>query len=110
MTLSNIAGVMATADQDRFARTLFRATRGNTFTEFQQIPEALIDEEGKPSYRAIFVVYFQGGLTSAMSDKIKRICLAYGVRTYPWPGSVDTAFRRQGELESVIQDKQRVLD
>ena len=33
---SSIAGVIHQEEQDRFARMLFRATRGNTFTHFQQ--------------------------------------------------------------------------
>merc|ERR1719199_1985784 len=40
---SNIAGVILQEDQDRFSRMLFRATRGNTFTNFQQIFEPMID-------------------------------------------------------------------
>ena len=34
---SSIAGVIHQEEQDRFARMLFRATRGNTFTHFQPL-------------------------------------------------------------------------
>merc|ERR1719456_1933654 len=57
---NNVAGVVAQTEQDRFARTLFRATRGNTFTHFQQIPEPLREPKtGKEIHKSVFVVYYQ---------------------------------------------------
>merc|ERR1719487_1057047 len=79
MMFSNIAGVVLQSEQDRFARTLFRATRGNTFTHFQPISEPVKDPKtGKEVLKSVFVVYYQdnrllGGGASAMSDKIKKI-------------------------------------
>merc|ERR1719160_1551008 len=60
MMFSNIAGVVLQSEQDRFARTLFRATRGNTFTHFQPISESLKDPKtGKDVLKSVFVVYYQ---------------------------------------------------
>merc|ERR1719473_2717 len=57
---SNIAGVIEQAEQDRFARALFRATRGNTFTHFQPIYEPMKDpKSGKSVIKSVFVIYFQ---------------------------------------------------
>merc|ERR1719443_1488095 len=70
---SNIAGVIPQEEQDRFARALFRATRGNTFTHFQQIFEPMQDPKtGKSVHKSVFVIYFQesrvGASTSAMGE------------------------------------------
>ena len=86
---SNIAGVIAQADQDRFARHLHRATRGNTFINFQQIFEPMKDPKtGREMHKSVFVIYFQdhraGSSISAMCEKITKICTAYGVNTYRW--------------------------
>jgi hypothetical protein len=44
MVFSNLAGVLLTADKERFARTVFRATRGNTYTQFKDIEDPLREE------------------------------------------------------------------
>jgi V-type H+-transporting ATPase subunit a len=103
MTFSNIAGVVLQSEQDRFARTLFRATRGNTFTHFQPISEAVKDPKtGKDALKSVFVVYYQdnrgGGTVSAMADKIKKIAASFGVSTYPWPADREEAERRKAGL------------
>jgi len=115
MMFNKIAGVIAQADQDRFARTIFRATRGNTYTHFAQIPEELKDAKtGKDIAKSVFVVYYQdnglGGQTSAMSDKIKKLCVAFGVSQYRWPASRDEAEQRRQELGTVVADKVKALD
>merc|ERR1719162_2049636 len=75
---SNIAGVIPQDEQDRFSRALFRATRGNTFTHFQQIFEPMQDpKSGKPVSKSVFVIYFQDharSATSAMNEKIQKVC------------------------------------
>jgi V-type H+-transporting ATPase subunit a len=74
---NNIAGVIPQEDQQRFARTLFRATRGNTFTHFQQIGEPMMDpRSGKPVQKSVFVVYYQDSRgrsdVSAMAQRSRR--------------------------------------
>jgi hypothetical protein len=57
---SSVAGVIAQADQARFARFLFRATHGNTFTYFEEIPDELIDPKtGRMTKKCVFIIYFQ---------------------------------------------------
>jgi len=111
---SNIAGVIPQADQDRFARTLFRATRGNTFTHFQQIFEPMQDPKtGREVHKSVFVVYFQdhrmGQSASAMSEKITKICASYGVNTYRWPASREAAEEMQKTLQTQVEDQERLL-
>jgi len=113
-SFSNIAGVIPQADQDRFARALFRASRGNTFTHFQLIPELLQDPKtGKEVSKAAFVIYFQdlrtAGSTSAMSERIQKMCSSFGVNTYAWPRSYEEAQTRLATLASQVEDQEQLL-
>merc|ERR1719191_803355 len=114
MMFSNIAGVVLQSEQERFARTLFRATRGNTFTHFQPIGEPIKDAKtGKDVFKSVFVVYYQdnrlGGGASAMADKIKKICQSFGVCLYTWPANREEAERRTAYLTQTLQDKERAV-
>ncbi|EEQ99544.1 vacuolar proton translocating ATPase 116 kD subunit A isoform, putative [Perkinsus marinus ATCC 50983] len=101
MQFSNIAGVVKMEDQESFARTVFRATRGNTFTQFTEIPD---------TRKSVFVIYFQGAAANSyMSAKLHRICGAVGVHLYQWPATHDEARVRINELQSIIADKTHAL-
>jgi V-type H+-transporting ATPase subunit a len=112
---SNIAGVIPQSEQDRFARSLFRATRGNTFTHFQQIFEPMQDPKtGKAVAKAVFVIYFQDHrgssmAQSAMAERVHKICQSFGVNTYPWPGSAQAAEQRRQQLHAQVADEDRLL-
>jgi len=111
---SHIAGVLSAEDQQRFARFLFRATRGNSFCNFQDIPEQLVDPStGKKGRRSVFVIYFQDARvskgSSAMYSRIERACLQFGVNVYSWPGSGDEARKKLKELGDSASEKDRAL-
>ena len=107
---SNIAGVILQQDQERFARTMFRATRGNAFTEFHNIPEPLRDSAtGQEVLKSVFVVYYQGNRTSAMSSKITRICLSFNSSIYTWPKSEQEAIDQIQQADSMMEDKRAAL-
>mmetsp|Transcript_34767 Transcript_34767/g.62660 ORF Transcript_34767/g.62660 Transcript_34767/m.62660 type:complete len:830 (+) Transcript_34767:176-2665(+) len=110
---SNVAGVIPQAEQDRFARALFRATRGNTFTHFQQIHDPMQDPKtGNPVHKSVFVIYFQDharSVASAMSEKINKICSSFGVNTYRWPSSPAAADEHFNHLRATVEDQQRLL-
>eukprot|EP00403_Amphidinium_massartii_P048627 CAMPEP_0178465122 /NCGR_PEP_ID=MMETSP0689_2-20121128/51194_1 /TAXON_ID=160604 /ORGANISM="Amphidinium massartii, Strain CS-259" /LENGTH=826 /DNA_ID=CAMNT_0020092043 /DNA_START=135 /DNA_END=2616 /DNA_ORIENTATION=+ len=109
---STVAGVLLQDEQDRFARTLFRATRGNTFTHFQPIYEPMMDPvTGKEQKKSVFVVYYQdSGLSvSAMSDKIRKLCAAFGVNMYEWPASHDTCREMQETLKRTCMEVDTLL-
>ena len=108
MEFSNICGVVAREDQDRFARTVFRASRGNTFTHFQEIPE-LLNCGGKQVEKSVFVIYFQGGHSTSLYEKILKICSSFSVSFYDWPLTRSEAQRRMTALEVVIADKKATL-
>jgi len=102
--ISNIAGVVGRQDQLRLSRALFRMSRGNTFTSFHSISDPIPDEQGKPTLRSVFVVYFQGGASSVMSEKVKNICSAYGGRLYAWQTTAADAEARFRELNDQLAD------
>jgi V-type H+-transporting ATPase subunit a len=109
-SFSNIAGVLPQSDQDRFARTIFRASRGNAFTYFQAIPSPLKDPKtNKDVSKTVFVIYFQDmkSSTSAMCDKIKKICQAFGVNIYRWPTDKADAEKRRAYIDGLISDKSK---
>mmetsp|Transcript_23400 Transcript_23400/g.54005 ORF Transcript_23400/g.54005 Transcript_23400/m.54005 type:complete len:845 (-) Transcript_23400:108-2642(-) len=111
---STLAGVLLQEEQDRFARTLFRATRGNTFTHFQPIHEPMMDPvTGKEQRKSVFVVYYQdhqsGSTQSAMSEKIRRICSTFGVNMYEWPSSHDACREMQGTLKCSLEEVDQLL-
>ena len=104
---SNLAGVILQADQDRFARTIFRATRGNAFTEFHPIPELLHHNDGSV-LKSVFLIYFQGG--EAMSGKVSRICASFSASIYAWPKSERAANEQIANAEEMISEKKTALE
>lgn len=108
MEFGNICGVIAREDHDRFARTIFRASRGNTFTHFEEIPE-LLNSGGKQVEKSVFVIYFQGGHSTSLYDKILKICSSFSVSFYDWPLTRSEAQKRMTSLEVVIADKKATL-
>lgn len=113
MGFSNVAGVLVADDQEKFARTIFRATRGNAFTHFESIDSEILDiKTGKAIQKVVFVIYFQAGtgLQSALRDKILRICQAYSANLYDWPKSSTDAGIQISRLDVVIQDKAKALE
>lgn len=107
----SVAGVLLAEDQEKFARTVFRATRGNAFTHFESMDEEIMDTKtGKPVRKTVFVAYFQStGESSALKAKLLRICQAFNVNVYDWPRSQSEARQKMNELEGLISDKQRGL-
>ncbi|CEM34423.1 unnamed protein product [Vitrella brassicaformis CCMP3155] len=108
---NNVAGVILLADQERFARTLFRASRGNTYVSFTPIAEKLVDaKSGKEVAKSVFIVYFLGSTTSAMFEKIKKICAAFGVSMYTIPGSIMELQRELNETALNLEETSKALE
>ena len=106
----NIAGVILQSDQERFGRTIFRATRGNALCEFHMIPEALRDSvSGNDVMKAVFVIYHQGGQGSAMYSKISRICQSFGASLYSYPRSETEALDQVTQADQLMEDKRSAM-
>jgi V-type H+-transporting ATPase subunit a len=110
---SNVAGVIPQDEQDRFARALFRATRGNTFVHFQEIQEPMQDpKSGKALQKSVFVIYFQDQRSqalSAMADRVTKICHCSSVNIYAWPATAEAAETRQAQLQAQVLDQELLL-
>eukprot|EP00397_Hematodinium_sp_SG-2012_P010818 GEMP01010944.1.p1 GENE.GEMP01010944.1~~GEMP01010944.1.p1 ORF type:complete len:857 (+),score=174.05 GEMP01010944.1:263-2833(+) len=111
-SFNQLAGVVPATDQARFARFLFRVTRGNSFTNFHEIPEPLIDPQTQKELRKnVFVVYYQGTRSgsSAMEQKIRRACNQFGANLYPWITSRGEAEKTVYELNMQAEEKNKAL-
>jgi len=110
MTFSNVAGVCLASDAQRIARQVFRVTRGNTYTIFEIIPEEFWDSKSeKHVKKAVFSIYFQGAVSSAMGERVQRICQASGATLHEWATSGADAERRLNAVESSIADKKNAM-
>lgn len=110
LQFSNLAGVIDEEDKLRFERTLFRMTRGNTYTHFQPIPDPLYDQaSGKHVLKTVFVVYFQGGINTAMRNKVHKICVAFGAYLCNWPSGIEKARAALGRIESTVVEQKKAL-
>jgi len=58
MTFSNIAGVLAVEDKNRFERMLFRATRGNCYVRFSALSARAVDANGNNTLQLIYIYYY----------------------------------------------------
>jgi len=114
-TFSHIAGVIAMQDQNRFARFLFRATRGNTFTHYDQIATPLIDPEtNKKVEKSIFVVYYQDARLSqvegsAMHKRIMQTCKMFDVNIYPWVSTQEEIGSKMKAITELLAEKDKAL-
>jgi V-type H+-transporting ATPase subunit a len=79
MSFSNISGVLSTIDKSRFERMLFRATRGNCYVRFSELPKEALDADGKTIEKSCFVVFYK---SKTLDIKIGRICDAFGASRF----------------------------
>ena len=79
MSFSNISGVINVTDKARFERMLFRATRGNCYIRFAEVPRDALDAEGNAIDKSCFVIFYK---STALDLKITRICDAFGASRY----------------------------
>eukprot|EP00947_MAST-08B_sp_MAST-8B-sp1_P001035 g1035.t1 len=78
-----IAGVIADEDKERFKRAAYRVTRGNFLPEFMEIEAPIFDPDtNKEVHKSVFVVIYQDDEIEA---KLRRLCDAFGARTYDVP-------------------------
>ena len=107
---SNMAGVIFSVDKERFARTIFRATRGNTFCDFSEISEPLKDPKtGQPQSKVVFLVFYQGRGDSAISGKIQKIAQSFSAHIYAWPRDRRHAEDRVRVLGEILTDKAQAI-
>jgi V-type H+-transporting ATPase subunit a len=114
--LNGVAGVVAEDEKIRFARALFNATRGTTFTHFQAIDEPLVDPKtGMKTKKQVFVVFFQGSHDkkvdeSAMMGKIRKVCGVFGINMYNWPQDRDEAWKLTQEKTGKLEQQNVIVN
>merc|ERR1719247_2633826 len=107
MMFSNVAGTCPASDVQRIARQVFRATRGNTYTIHETIDHQFWDPKTeKFIQKAVFSIYFQGGASSSMHDKVLKLCQGAGCTMFSWADSRADAERRLADTLSQISEKQ----
>lgn len=105
--LSYFAGVIPKTRVQTFERVLFRATRGNCFVRFAEIPEPLIDPQTSESIvKCAFMVFFSG---TEVKAKVSKICSAFAANLYNFPETFEeqnrafhTCVERLADLDTVI--------
>ena len=76
VNLSFIAGVIPAKDQPNMERQIFRQTRGNALTYFDQF-------ENAAGMRAAYLVVFQNG--AVIQEKLQKICDGYSGTRFEVP-------------------------
>lgn len=105
--LANFAGVIELAKVQTFERVLFRATRGNCFVRFSEIPEPLFDHSTAEFVaKAAFMVFFSG---SQVKAKVSKICSAFSAHLYDFPESHDEQTRTYHDCRTRLDDLHTVI-
>lgn len=107
--LSFFTGTVEREKLSSFERVLFRATHGNCFVRFADIPQKLVDPETKDEKeKSVFMVFFSG---SAVRMKVSKICDAFSANRYAVPedhnGQMAALTRcrtRLSDLEAIIKN------
>lgn len=100
------AGTILQSARQRFARSIFRATRGNALTHFEAIEDAIPDPKtGKDSFKSVFIIFFQNTQDlgqSYLSEKVVKICAAFGTNTYGRRVEVDST--SSADVERLLEN------
>jgi len=114
-TFSHVAGVVPAQERDRFARFLFRSTRGNAYTYFDDHSTLLTDPStGKKVEKSVFVIYYQDsrakGSTSAMANRVVNACRQFDVNTYPWISNQDEVISKTKMLQEKLSEQEKATE
>uniref|UniRef100_A0A7S2RLT6 V-type proton ATPase subunit a n=1 Tax=Rhizochromulina marina TaxID=1034831 RepID=A0A7S2RLT6_9STRA len=107
MRFSTISGVLPEAEKARFERTIFRSTRGNCLAHFMDMESGVVDPVlGSLQPKVAFLIMYKGATIEA---KLRRICDAFGARTYQLPDLDDKDSVRQLVQENAQEMKESRL-
>ena len=109
MTFSNIAGVIAVGEKNRFERMLFRSTRGNCYVRFSPLSPRAADAQGVPIPKICFIIFYK---SQSIETKIKRICDAFNANRYDLSNlnRLDLLEKQQQDNLKELQDSKQILD
>jgi V-type H+-transporting ATPase subunit a len=105
IAVGHIAGTINKDEELRFKKLIFRATRGNALTYFEDFNVPLKDYYGNGTQKSVYVVIFQEG--SSVREKIIKICDSFlGERFDIPPGGVG---EKINEINAKINDARNVM-
>lgn len=109
MRFQFLAGVCKKGSRKVFERQIFWSTRGNCLTRFYDIEDELLDEDGSPCKKEVFIIFYQSKL---IHDKIKKIADAFSANMYNIPDlsdvvAIDDASKA---VFADIQEREKVLE
>lgn len=106
--LSYFAGVIPKIKVQTFERVLFRATRGNCFVRFAEIPEPLVDPaSAEHVIKSAFMVFFSG---TEVKAKVAKICQAFSANLYNFPETFEDQNRAFHECVERLADLDTVIN
>eukprot|EP01104_Vermistella_antarctica_P013219 TRINITY_DN396_c0_g1_i2.p1 TRINITY_DN396_c0_g1~~TRINITY_DN396_c0_g1_i2.p1 ORF type:complete len:856 (+),score=296.69 TRINITY_DN396_c0_g1_i2:141-2708(+) len=105
--LGFVTGVILRDKVAAFERVLWRATRGNMYLKQDEIEEKIKDPNtGDMVQKNVFIVFFQG---ERLSNKIRRLCEAFGANMYPCPETPHERQELRSQVNSRLDDLRVVL-
>merc|ERR1712048_1017373 len=110
--LRTIAGIVPAKEEPKLRMAIYRASRGNAYSDFFEVTKPLADAKtGELTKKSVFVVYFQGagGTSAPLYQKVLKVCQAMGVGLYDWPSSQEEAVARFTALEKSLMEKEKAL-
>jgi len=112
--LSTIAGLIQQQEQNRFERAIFRATYGNVFIHSEPLGDVFSDlRTERRAFKSSFVIIFQnrrqGRQESAVAEKVRKVCSAFGACTYPWYSSLGEASAACARLALQVDEQTALL-
>lgn len=107
--LSYFAGVIEKSKVHTFERVLFRATRGNCFARFSEIPEPLSGPPGSDVKvaKSAFMVFFSG---TQVRSKVSKICTAFAANMYTFPEDHEEQTRLYRDCCTRLDDLHTVIN
>jgi V-type H+-transporting ATPase subunit a len=105
ISVGHVAGTIDKAEEMRFKKLIFRATRGNALCYFDDFKAPIKDYFGNVTQKSVYVVIFQEG--GSIREKIIRICDSFLGERFDIPtGGVNAKIQ---EINNKINDTRNVM-
>jgi len=107
MKFNTVAGVIDRARQLAFERMLWRVSKGNVFTRFFDIEEAMEDpKSGQTLNKCVFMIFFQG---EELKSRVKKICEGFHACVYNCPDKASQRMEMMQSMNTRLEDLNTIL-
>ncbi len=103
--LSTIAGLIDSAELQRFTKLLFRLSKGNCWSTAFPMPQY----PDYPLSRSVFLLVFQSGEHSALRNKITRLCESFSTDLFTVPLLMEDYTRQIQDTDSLVTECRHLL-